>query len=331
MGETTMTAAIYHGPRDIRVERIARPQPGPGEALVQVRACGICGTDLHVYRQGLFEDIGRPVGQGRVLGHEHSGVVVEVGAGVERVRPGERVVMAGLGGFAEYVPVEASAGRIFVLPDQVSFEVAATIEPLAASLHTAELAAPRPAQTVVILGAGIIGLGCLQALKATSPARVIVVDGVPLLLAMARQLGADAVVDRRAVDPVTGVLALTGELEWPGLMSYRSGQADVVIDAAGAPYSTQQGIEMLRPEGRLVVVALFEESGPLDRNQIVRKGITVVGSWGTGGLFERALRLVADGRIDRRPLITHEFPLAEAPAAFALQERAGAIKVLIKP
>jgi threonine dehydrogenase-like Zn-dependent dehydrogenase len=221
---------------------------------------------------------------------------------------------------------------MFVLPDQVSFEAAATIEPLAASLHAADLAAPAPDQTVVILGAGIIGLGCLQVLKATSPARVIVVDGVPLRLEMARQVGADAVVDLRAVDPVAGVLALTGEFPWPGLLTYRSGRVDVVIDAAGAPGSTQQGLEMLRPEGRLVLVALFEETGALDRNQLVRKGVTLVGSWGWSvEHFRRALELVASGRIDRRPLITHEFPLAEAPAAFALQERAGAIKVLIKP
>lgn len=331
MSSEMMTAAVYYGPGDIRVERILRPMPAAGEVLVKVHACGICGSDLHVYRRGMWEDLGRDVGHGRVLGHEHSGIVAEVGAGVDRVRVGDRVVMAGLGGFAEYVPVDANERRLFPLPESVSFEEAATIEPLAASVHAAELAAPADDQTVVILGAGIIGLGCLQALKATSAARIIVIDSVPLRLKMARRLGADEVVDLRKLNPVEAVIGLTGEAPRAGVMTYRGGQADVVIDAAGAPASTQQGLEMLRPGGRLVLIALFEESGTLDRNQIVRKGVTLYGSWGWSvDHFQRALELVASGAIDRRPLITHRFPLDQAPEAFALQERAGAIKVMIK-
>ncbi len=329
-----MKAAVYHGPRDIRVEDVPTPVPGPNELLVAVKACGICGSDLHTYRYGIFEDLGREIEghPGRLMGHEFSGVVAEVGPGIGGINVGDRVAGLGRGAYAEYVPVEVIERNVHPLPEHVSFEEAATLEPLATSLHGVGLASPQAGETVVILGAGIIGLGALQAVKALSDARAIVVDGSAPRLEMARRLGADVTVDFAQGDPVEQVYALVGEQEVPRL-GFRGGNVDAVIDCAGAPNSSQQGLEMLKQEdGRLVLVALFEHPGPLDRNQIVRKHVRLLGSWAWNTAdFRLALELVASGRIDRRPLVSHQFALDDAAEAFRVQEAGQAIKVLVKP
>ena len=329
-----MKAAVYHGPRDIRVEDVPKPTPAANEILVEVRACGICGSDLHTYRYGVFEDLGVPLAgrDGRLMGHEFAGVVTEVGSEVSGIAIGDRLAGIGRGAYAEFVPVEVIERNVHPLPEHVSFEEAATLEPLATSLHGVGLAAPQAGETVVILGAGIIGLGALQAVKALSDARAIVVDGSAPRLEMARQFGADAVIDFTRGDPVEQVYELVGEQDVPRL-GFRGGNVDAVIDCAGAVNSSQQGLQMLKQEdGRLVLVALFEHPGPLDRNQIVRKHVRLLGSWAWNTAdFRQALDLVASGRIDRRPLVSHQFSLDDAAEAFKVQEAGQAIKVLVKP
>jgi threonine dehydrogenase-like Zn-dependent dehydrogenase len=330
-----MKAAVYHGPRDIRVESVPRPTPGPNELLVAVRACGICGSDLHTYRYGIFEDLGRTIEghEGRLMGHEFAGVVAEVGSGISGVKAGDRLGGIGRGAYAEYVIVEVDERSFHPLAPHVSFEEAATLEPFATSLHGVGQAAPRAGETVVVLGAGIIGLGAVQAIKATTTGvRVIVIDGTPSRLEMAERVGADDVVDFTQGDPVEQVLALVGEQEIPRL-GFRGGNVDAVIDCAGAPNSSQQGLEMLKQEdGRLVLVALFEHPGPLDRNVIVRKHVRLQGSWAwTTADFKRGLDLLTRGVVDRRMLVSHEFALDQAAEAFAVQEQGQAIKVVVKP
>ena len=336
-----MKAAVYHGPRDIRIEDIPTPVPGPNELLVAVRACGICGSDLHTYRYGIFEDLGReiPGHSGRLMGHEFSGVVAEVGAGVSGmprgrdIKVGQRIAGLGRGAYAEYVVVPVDDRSYHPLPDHVSFEEAATFEPFATSLHGVGLARPGEGETVVILGAGIIGLGAVQAIRAqTSGVRVIVVDGTQTRLDMARQMGADEVIDFTEGDPVEQVLTLVGEQAIPRL-GYRGGNVDAVIDCAGAVNSSQQGLQMLKQEdGRLVLVALFEHPGPLDRNIIVRKHVQLLGSWASTTTDLRfAIELMASRRVDRTALVSHEFALDQADEAFAVQERGQAIKVVVKP
>jgi 2-desacetyl-2-hydroxyethyl bacteriochlorophyllide A dehydrogenase len=330
-----MKAAVYHGPRDIRVEELPMPAIAADEVLVRVAACGICGSDLHLYRLGIFEALGRPVEGGRVMGHELAGEIAAVGASVSEFRPGDRIAGVSLGGFAEYVAVKLTERGPHHLPARVSFEEGATLEPLATSIHGVDLARPGRGETVVVLGAGIIGLGCLQVLRAGSDdCRVIMVDASKRRLDMARALGADAVVDLSATDPLEAVIELTGGAKPLDRFQVRSGNADAVIDCAGAQVSPDQGLHMLKQaEGRLVLVALFERPPTLDFNQVVRKQVTVQGSWAwTGDDFRRAIKLVASGRIDRKPLISHQFSLAETPLAFSTQDRPeAAIKVLLKP
>ena len=147
----------------------------------------------------------------------------------------------------------------------------------------------------------------------------------------ARQ-GADDVVDFTQGNPVDQVLALVGEQEIPRL-GYRGGNVDAVIDCAGAVNSSQQGLQMLKQEnGRLVLVALFEHDGPLDRNVIVRKHVRLLGSWAwTTADIQLAAELVGSGKVDRKPLVSHQFALDQAAEAFAFQEKGQAIKVVINP
>jgi 2-desacetyl-2-hydroxyethyl bacteriochlorophyllide A dehydrogenase len=330
----TMQAAVYHGPRDIRVEEIPTPTIAEDEVLVRVRACGICGSDLHMYRLGMFEALGRPVAYGRVMGHELSGEVVAVGGRVTEFRVGDRLTGVGLGGFAEYVVVPINERGPYLLPAQVSFDEGATLEPLATSLHGVGLANPQPEETVVILGAGIIGLGCVQAIKATVPCRVIVVDASARRLELAHRFGADATVNLTETDPLEAVIVLTGGEQDIQRFGVRGGNADVVIDCAGAHRSPNQGLYMLKPAGgRMVLVALFEQQPELDFNQVVRKHVTLHGSWTwTKDDYNRAIELVASGKIDRKPLVSHTYPLSAAPEAFATQAQPTAsVKVLLKP
>ncbi len=329
-----MKAAVYHGPRDIRVEEVNRPDIADEEVLVQVRACGICGSDLHLYRLGMFEALGRPVENERIMGHELSGEIVQVGSKVEGFRVGDRITGVGSGGFAEYVPVPISERSPHLLPDNIGFDEGATLEPLATSLHGIELAQLATGETVVILGVGIIGLGCVQAIRATVDCRIIAVDASAKRLEMAQALGADTTVNLTEADPVEAVISLTGGAKPVERFGIRGGNADVVIDCAGAQASPNQGLAMLKQQhGRLVVVALFERQPELDFNQVVRKHVSIHGSWTwTGADYRQAVALVRSARVNRTPLISHAFSLDEAPHAFATQDQPdAAIKVLLKP
>jgi 2-desacetyl-2-hydroxyethyl bacteriochlorophyllide A dehydrogenase len=329
-----MKAAVYHGPRDIRVEDVPMPEIAEDELLVRIKACGICGSDLHMYRLGMFEALGRRIDNGRIMGHELSGEVVAVGPQVTGFSVGDRIAGVGVGGFAEYTPLQITERGPHPLPENISFEEGATLEPLATSLHGVGLAKLAAGETVVILGAGIIGLGCLQAIRATVSCRVIVVDASARRLEMAKQLRADATVNLTQTDPLDAVIDLTGGARPIGRFEVKGGHADVVIDCAGAKLSPNQGLYMLKPaDGRLVFVALFEQQPELDFNQVVRKQVTIHGSWAwTGDDFRQAIDLVHSGRVDRKPLISHQYSLADAPHAFVTQAQPdAAVKVLLKP
>lgn len=330
-----MKAAVYHGPRDIRVEQVERPGPGEHDVLVRVRACGICGSDLHMYRLGMFEVLGRRIDEHRrIMGHELSGEIIEVGEKVSGFSVGDRITGLGHGGFAEYVPVRVTERSPHILPESVTFEEGATLEPLATSLHGVSLGKPAAGETVVVLGAGIIGLGCIQAIRASVDCRIIAVDASERRLDMAKNIGADAAVNLTETDPVEAVIELTGGARPVERFGVRGGNADLVIDCAGAPSSPDQGLLMLKQQyGRLVLVALFERPVDMDFNQVVRKHVAVYGSWTwTGDDYRRAIALVESGKVQRGPLISHVLDLEDAPEAFAVQDRPdAAIKVMLKP
>lgn len=334
-----MKAAVYHGPGDIRFEEIAKPVPAEKGILLKVKARGICGSDLHMYKHGLFEDLGVPMETGRVLGHEFSGEVAEIHGETTGIKVGDRVSTISLGANAEYLAIpELLLPMVYPFPDQVSFEEAATVEPLATSLHAVNLAKPMAGENHVILGAGIIGLGVLQVLKTMAEIKTVVVDISEKRLEMARRLGAEVTVNARNEDARQKILDLFGS-EQMSFMPTQTGRADTAYDCAGLSLDftgtpvLQQAVTMVKENGKVVVVAVFEKLPEVDFNLVVRKGITVFGSWGWNvDEFKQSLGLIVEGKIDRSPLITHKFPLEKAAEAYETQLNAReAIKVMIMP
>jgi 2-desacetyl-2-hydroxyethyl bacteriochlorophyllide A dehydrogenase len=334
-----MKAALFHGPRDVRFGETDKPVLNKGEALLRVRACGICGSDLHTYRHGLFLQLGAQVTEGRILGHEFSGDIVEINGTIQGLAVGDRVVTVGMGGNAEYLKITPEMMPLVIpIPNQVSFEEAATTEPLATSLHAVNLANPRDDETLVIIGAGIIGLGVLQCIKAVSKARVIVVDLSDKRLAMATSLGADKVINAGGGDLVATIFELTGSQRL-NLVETSVGNIDTVFDCAGAGKNSsgasvlEQSLAMVKQNGKVIVVAVFEKNLEIDCNIIVRKGIRLLGSWAwVPEEFVQAVDLISSGKVDRKPLITHSFPLERASDAYETQLKAEeAIKVMFIP
>lgn len=336
-----MKAAVYHGPGDVRFEEVPAPVLEKGDVLLRVKACGICGSDLHTYRHGLFEGLGAPLASGgRILGHEFSSEVVEINGEATGVKVGDRVCAVGMGGNAEYFRVPAMmVPAIFPIPDEIGDDEAATVEPLATSFHGVALAEPADGETIVIMGAGIIGLGALQLLKATANVKTIVVDLSDRRLALAGRLGADVTINASREDAVARIFEMTGSSDVSLVPGVTSGNVDTVIDCAGVPRTftgttvLEQALSLVKQNGRVVVVAVFERPVELEMNVIMRKGIRLFGSWAWHpDEFRQGMELMRTGRVDRQPLISHAFSLEQASEAYETQLNADdSVKVLIKP
>ena len=334
-----MKAAVFHGPQDVRFEEIDAPTLADGDVLLRVKACGICGSDLHTYKHGMFQQLGNPIEQGRVLGHEFSGEVIATGGPISGVSLGDRVTSIGVGANAEYlrIPKERVA-MLLPIGDKISYAEAATTEPLATSLHAANLSNAQDNEIHLVVGAGIIGLGILQCIKASSNAQVIVADLSEKRLAKAAELGADQVIDVRST-PLVEALDGGSNFSEATLLDANIGTIDTVYDCAGMSKHFQgssvleQALTVVKENGKIVVVAVYEQSPNLDYNQIVRKGIQLMGSWAWSmEEFKIAADLICKGEIDRQPLISHEFSLEQASEAYETQLRAEtAIKVMFTP
>jgi len=332
-----MKAAVFHGPRDIRFEEIEKPTLEEGEVLVRVRACGICGSDLHTYRHGMFQEVlGLPVETGCVLGHEFSGEIAEIRGDVTGVKVGDRVITVSSGANAEYVKISHPATELLIPFDEsISFVEAATTEPLGTSLHAVNLADPKDREIHVIMGAGIIGLGVLQCIKSRSSAKTIVVDLSDKRLAMATELGADMTMNAGKADVVLQMMG-SGLLDLDGMLA---GSVDAVYDCAGVTKSfegttvLQQALSIVKEDGKVIIVAVFEKQPEIEWNLVVRKGIRIFGSWAwTPEELVEASRLISSGKIDRKPLVSHTFSLEDAKKAYETQlQEEEAIKVVLTP
>jgi threonine dehydrogenase-like Zn-dependent dehydrogenase len=349
-----MTAAVFQGAGKIVIDQVAVPEIGRGDVLAKVLAVGICGSDLHSYRVGAY------VQPGQIMGHEWVGVITAAGQDVEGFKEGDRIAAFNVGicgkcasclrgefglcpeifrnstaygrpgAFAEYIRVDDVAAETTIIhkvPDGMEDEVAATIEPTSVGTFTVKHAGVKEGDRVVVIGAGMIGNVCIQAAQAAGAGQVVAIDVSPLRLEVARSVGADDIFDASGGDPLEWVKQVVGVCPYH---FGEGGNADVVIEAAGVPSTMQQALEMVRSGGTVAVVALPEALSPIDLTKIVHKQPRIVGAF--GGDFASSIALLADGRIDTRPLITHRFPLEQAPEAFEAQLRPGeAMKVLIKP
>jgi len=335
-----MKAAVLHGALDIRVEDLPIPMIEPDSILIKVKACGICGTDLHLYKLG--------ASKGLILGHEFSGDVVEVGADVAEIKEGERLTGTGYrscgqcywckqgqfhrciglavlgshfaGAFAEYVLVpSAQLGRtVFRLPEAFTYKEGATVEPLAVAANTVRRAQPLPEGTVVVIGAGMIGLCVIQILKAMGVSTVILSGRRTKRLEAARESGADIVINAAEEDPMLAVKEATSGL-W----------ADIVVECAGTPATFRQAIDMVRGGGKVMLVGEYEQPVTWNPSVAIDKNLTLIGC--VAGSFSRAIELLEAGKVNTETLITHEFPLEKVREAFETELKAqDAIKVLVK-
>lgn len=351
-----MKAALFYGGPDIRVAELPRPDPGPGEVLVRVRAAGICGSDLHGYRRPRPE----PPGQGRQNGHELCGVVAEVGSGVSGFTVGQRVGIEpehligcgacrtclrgdthlcpdrgrrhgerhGSQGFSEYDVCVSS--NVHALPDSVSDDAAAILDCYACAVHAVRCAPVQPYTVAAVIGTGAIGMNVGQVVRARGAARVVMVGTRPPPLEIAREAGAaDEGVAGSEGDPVRAVLDLTG-----------GEGADVVYETVGGDAPTlDQAIQMARRGGTVCVMGIFTTPPALDERTAYRKELTIAwcnsySRWDGVSEYTIALDLLASGRIRAEPLITHHFPLDKIGEAFAAandKRTSGAVKVLVHP
>jgi L-iditol 2-dehydrogenase len=348
---STMTAVRLYGPRDLRVDQVPRPgPPGPGQALLRVTAVGICGSDLHSYLDGRIGDtqIERPL----ILGHEFGAVVEAVGPGAEDgnfapLQPGTRVAVDPAqpcgrcemceqghpnlcyrlhfcgsfpddGSLAEWMIMPAHT--CFPVPDSIDDAGAALLEPLGVAIHAIDLAKLQVANSVVILGAGCIGLCLLQLARLSGADPVFVVDQFDWRLAVAERYGGTPI-NLRQVDPVQTVRQATG-----------GRGVDVAMEAAWADQSVQWAAEMARLGGRLVLVGIpGDDQLQLKHSTVRRKGLTMRAARRMKHTYGRAIRLAASGKVDLNGLISHRFPLTQTPEAFALNADYGdeVVKVVI--
>jgi L-iditol 2-dehydrogenase len=343
-----MKAARLYAPGDIRIEEIPEPPaPGPGEVLLAVTAVGICGSDLHYYREGGIG--GLPLEEPLVLGHEFAGRVEAVGPGVSlpvgtraAVEPGRSCghCESCLEGhpnlcptvlFCGSVPVDGAlrermlypASLLFPLLEAISDAEGAALEPLGIGLHALSLARVDPGRTVAVLGGGSIGLMLAMLCRAAGAAEIIVTEPVPHRRAAALRLGATAV-----LDPTKGRVGPAIRL----LTSNRG--VDVVFEAAGAPETPAEACEAARPGGHVVLVGIPADDRLVLSHAVARrKGLTVRFARRMKHTYPRAIALVARRLIDLRPLLTHQFPLVEAAEAFRVADTYadGALKVTLTP
>ncbi|ADT99444.1 zinc-dependent alcohol dehydrogenase [Mycolicibacterium gilvum] len=333
-----MKSTIVTGPGSTEVIDITRPQCGPDDVLVRMRACGICGSDAFYITIG-----GIPPRQGHTpLGHEPAGEVVEVGAAVTGVDVGDHVVInpmaapsgiigngGATGALADYLLIEnAQRGKsLEVIPKHIPWEVAALNEPMAVARHGVNRCRPRPEHQVVVFGAGPIGLGATLAFKALGVRHVVVVDIVASRLAKALQIGADAVIDSSEEDVVARLIELHGEGEamWPG----KAG-TDIYLDAAGAGAVVTTALAAAKAGAILGVVGVHKEPVPVDFAGIMSNEITIVGSMGYPEEIFQVTEDLVENWEKYALIVSHTIPFDKVHDALELADTpGGAGKVVV--
>ena len=328
----------------LHARTVEKPTPGPGELLVRIEACGICGTDRHLYH-GEF-----PAAPPVTLGHEFSGIIEAVGPEVcdfqtgmritgdpniacgrcsqcrrGRINLCEKLQAIGIhrdGGFAEYV----------VMPQTQAYEIplgldplhGAFCEPLACCLHGVDLAEIRTGASVVVLGGGVIGLLVVQLARLAGASRVVLVTRHPEKRRLAESLGATATLDPSNGDPVAAIIAPTGLLP---------GGADVVIECAGVEETVRQSTQMARKGGTAVILGVMPQGKTVafEPFDILFRELKLIGSFINPFTHRRAADLIASGAVKVAPLISRVISLDEAVEAITKPARSGEIRALVVP
>ncbi len=351
--------------KQLTVEDVAVPTPGPGQVLARVLACGICGSDLHAAR--FMEDMmetakasrrnawyDRDMTAGIVMGHEFVAEVVEAGPGAEQWLPGTRVTSMPVllakqsptgflsigyspetpGAYSEYILM--AAPLVLKVADHVSDTMAATTEPCAVGLHAVREATLKPTDNVLVMGAGPIGLMTLLWLKKEGVRYVAVSDYSPERRALARQLGADDVFNPGEVDLADELMRRLSGPAAEADASYGGGAItaapDVVFECVGVPGTLQQAMELVQVKGRVIVVGVCMQPDTITPLLGINKQLTMKFVLGyTAAEYAEALASFADGSIDTSPLVTRTVTLDELPAAFTALSQPTDCKVIYVP
>jgi (R,R)-butanediol dehydrogenase/meso-butanediol dehydrogenase/diacetyl reductase len=355
--DLVMKAAVWYARENVRIEDVPNPpHPPPGQLQVEVAWCGICGTDLHEYIGGpvyIPQDAPHPLTSVRapvIIGHEMSGRVIAVGKGVEKFAVGDRIVacpiigcqrcrwcrsnsmaqcdtVAFLGtswwGGALSERLNLYAYQCFHLPDAISDEVGALVEPFSATVRAVQQGKIGPDDNVAIVGAGPIGLMTLLAVTLRGAKRVVAVEVAQRRKETAKKLGATDVIDPTQEDPEKRALDIT---EGEGF--------GVVIECAGQPSTALLAGRLTRTRGRLIVMGVFEKPAALDLTDLVFREKSVSGSMSGYGLYDDTIRMMTDPRFKGEELVTGHIPLddlVEKGYHGLLYEKENNIKTLVSP
>lgn len=320
------------------------PKVGAHDVLIKMKFCGVCGSDVHFYEHGEpeFPDV-YPF----ILGHEGAGEVIEVGAAVTHLKVGDRVAIEpGIpcrtcewctsgrynlcpnvvfpsaprepGILRNYVSHPASL--CFKLPEGMSFEEGALIEPLAVAMNAAREAGAKIGQSAAILGSGCIGLVTLLALRAMGLSKITVVDLFDIRLDKAKELGAWNVVNAREQDPIEAVRRLHDGIG-----------PDLVFETAGSTVAASQTIKMAKRGGTIMIVGNVTGQTPVDFQLMTNKELTIKSNFRYRNIYPTTIDAVASGRIDVKSIISRYYPLDQAPQAFedCINEKATMVKAVI--
>ncbi|AYJ47917.1 NAD(P)-dependent alcohol dehydrogenase [Rhodococcus sp. P1Y] len=332
-----MQVSVLSGPTEIRLKERPVPTPAADEVLVQVTAVGVCGSDAHYYREGRIGDhiVNGPL----VLGHEAAGVIVAVGASVADTRIGQRVSIEPQrpdptsaqsrtgrynlcpameffatppidGALAEYVLIQSVFAHS--IPDEISDEAAALFEPLSVGIASAQKARITPGSSVLIAGAGPVGIVTAQVARAFGATEVIVSDIDSTRRVNASRLGAT-----RVLDPMTEEV--------------RSLEVDAFIDASGAARAVVDGIHAVRPAGTVVLVGMGGSDYALPISLIQNRELVLTGVFRYANTWPIARELVLSGLVDLDSMVTARFDLAHVEDALNADKIAGSIKAVVVP
>jgi threonine dehydrogenase-like Zn-dependent dehydrogenase len=343
-----MKALVHTAPLQFDFRDVPQPQPTEDEILVRVKACGICGSDVHGYTGSTGRRI-PPI----IMGHEAAGVVEAVGRDAKNVAVGDRVTFDSTvycnqctacrqgrvnlcqdrkvlgvstpvfrrdGAMAEYVVVPWWI--IHRVPDAVSFEEAATIEPAAVSLHAARITPMDVNDVVAVIGAGQIGLFAMQCSRVKGAGKIIALDVKEDRLALARRLGADITINPATSDVAAEMRKAVGRPD-----------ADAVLEAVGTENTVRLGMDLTKLGGNLTLIGNVTPRIQVNLQDIVSRELTIRGSCAIAGEYRACLDLMAAGRLQAKPLISRIVPLPEGPGAFDALHRGepGLMKIVLRP
>ncbi|MBM4464329.1 MAG: NAD(P)-dependent alcohol dehydrogenase [Chloroflexi bacterium] len=329
----TIRAARLHGIRDLRLENLPRPTPGPGEVLLKVASVGICGSDVHYYLEGRIGNqvVTAPI----IMGHEFSAWVADFGEGVEGLEIGQLVAVEPAiscgecescrhghpnlcpsvrfcstppvdGVFAEYTVMPAR--NCFPLPQGLSPAEGAMLEPLGVAIHAVDLAHLKPGYTVAVLGAGPIGLLIAAVVRASGASAIYVTEPLAYRRQFALDYVADAALNPDDIVVVAEIMRLTG-----------GRGVDVAFEAAGAPETPQQAAALARPGGKVIVAGIpADDTMTMNASTVRHKGLTIKLVRRMKHTYPRAIRLVQTGMVDVKSLVTHTFPLERIAEALEM-------------